>query len=219
MKYSAVIFDFDYTLGDSTMGVVGSMNYAFTNLGYPEAAVDAISRTIGIALGEAFTILTGSSNPDHKSEFIRLFQYKADEIMTKESKLYPYTMDVLSRLKTSGVKTGIVTTKSHFRIDAILERYDASELVDIIVGGDEVVRAKPDPEALIKAVSALGIPNSMVLYIGDTVVDAMTARSAGVDFAAVTTGTTGKSEFSDYPSIMVADDLTQIFEVIKDRVG
>lgn len=210
MKYRAVIFDFDYTLGDSTMGVVGSMNYAFSVLGYPEAAVDAISRTIGIALGDAFTILTGSEDPVHKTEFIRLFQQKADEIMTRESSLYPYTKDILRRLKNDGVRTGIVTTKSHFRIDAILKRFEAEKLVDIIVGGDEVEKVKPDPEALIMAIKALNTDSGAVLYVGDTVVDAMTARSAGVDFAAVTTGTTKKEEFADYPHVAIAKNVNQL---------
>ena len=40
--YKAVVFDFDYTLGDSTSGIVMSANYALEKLGYPRQETEAI---------------------------------------------------------------------------------------------------------------------------------------------------------------------------------
>ena len=37
----AIIFDFDYTLGDSTEGIVASVNYALEKLGYAAAEREA----------------------------------------------------------------------------------------------------------------------------------------------------------------------------------
>ena len=37
MRYKGLIFDFDYTLGDSTEGIVASVNYALEKLGYAAA--------------------------------------------------------------------------------------------------------------------------------------------------------------------------------------
>ena len=68
---------------------------------------------------------------------------------------------------------------------------------DVIVGGDDVKNPKPHPEALIKAVSSLGAAKKDVLYIGDSIIDARTAERAGIDFFAVTTGTTTREDF--YP--------------------
>ena len=48
--YKAVIFDFDYTLGDSTNGIVLSINHALEKLGFRAQDTKTIQRTIGLSL-------------------------------------------------------------------------------------------------------------------------------------------------------------------------
>ena len=43
----AVMFDFDFTLADSSEGVVICVNHALSRMGLPESPADAIARTIG----------------------------------------------------------------------------------------------------------------------------------------------------------------------------
>jgi len=59
---------------------------------------------------------------------------------------------------------------------------------DVIVGGEDVAAHKPDPEGLLKAISMVGCQKEEVLFVGDSTVDARTAKNAGVDFVAVLTG-------------------------------
>jgi len=49
-----VVFDFDYTLADSSTGVVHSANHALETLGLPPADEERIKRTIGLPLIVAF---------------------------------------------------------------------------------------------------------------------------------------------------------------------
>lgn len=46
MKYRAVLFDFDYTLGDSTKGIVLSANAALQRMGLEAQSEEAIRRTV-----------------------------------------------------------------------------------------------------------------------------------------------------------------------------
>ena len=48
--FRAIIFDFDYTLGDSTNGIVLSVNYAFEKLGFAAKDTESIRKTIGLSL-------------------------------------------------------------------------------------------------------------------------------------------------------------------------
>ena len=210
--YKAVIFDFDYTLGDSTNGIVLSANYALTELGYMEKTVPEIKRTIGLSLKDTFRELTGCPDEVAAERFAMLFRMKADEVMTDNTELYDGAEDMLSELVGRGIGTGIVTTKFHYRIEAILRKYGAESLIDVIVGGEDVTHEKPAPEGLLKAIKALGFDKSEVLYVGDSLVDARTAQSAEVDFAAVLTGTT--TDFSDYKNVFIADDLQSIFHFV-----
>lgn len=210
--YKAVIFDFDYTLGDSTNGIVLSANYALTELGYAEKPVDCIKRTIGLSLKETFRVLTGNADGSAAAEFARLFRMKADDVMTENTVLYGGVKEMLSELGKRGIKTGIVTTKFHYRIDAILRKFGAEELVSVTVGGEDVAHEKPDPEGLLKALEVLGADRREVLYIGDSLVDAKTAQAAGVDFAAVLTGTT--NDFTGYDNVFIGKDLCEIIDFV-----
>jgi phosphoglycolate phosphatase len=46
--------------------------------------------------------------------------------------------------------------------------------------------------------------------VGDSLVDANTAKNAGVDFAAVTTGVTKERDFSGLPVVKILRDLSEL---------
>ena len=212
--YKAVAFDFDYTLGDTTNGIVQSANYGLKMLGYAEKSVSDIRRTVGLSLNETFAALTGSRDEEQSARFAALFREKADEVMTGSAALYDCVPEVLSELHKTH-KIGIVTTKFHYRIEAILKKFGVFEFVDVIVGGEDVTCEKPEPEGLLKAIDALGVRKNETLYVGDSLVDAQTAANAGVDFAAVLTGLT--ADFSRYDSVFVSESVLGIYDfVIKE---
>lgn len=64
-----IIFDFDYTLGDSTNGIALSINYALEQLGYPTRNKDDIKKTIGLSLKETYKTLTSNDNPEEAEQF------------------------------------------------------------------------------------------------------------------------------------------------------
>lgn len=211
MKYNTFIFDFDYTLADATNGIVSSFNYAFSKLDIPLFDRESIKRTVGLPLDKAFIQLTNNESEVLINRFLSLFREKANEVMSKETLLYADTVNTLERLKQSGLNTGIVTTKYHFRIVETLNLHGVLNLIDIIVGGEDVKIPKPSPEGLLLAIDSLNEQLSNVLYIGDSLIDAKTALAANVDFAAVTTGTTTENEFSQYPYIKIVKNLSELF--------
>lgn len=216
MRYKAVIFDFDYTLADATEGIVISMNHALREMGFPPALREVIRKTVGQTLEHAFLMLTGNSDKDDAQRFRAIFKAKADEVMTPSTVLFADTLTVLGSLKEHNVKTGIVTSKNRYRIEEVLEKFDAVNLIDFVVGFEDVENAKPDPEGLLKAIATLGVSNDAVLYVGDHVIDAQTAQSAGVGFAAVTTGTTEAAEFAPYPCLAVCGSLSELHKTLLD---
>lgn len=209
----AVIFDFDYTLGDSTAGIALSVNYALERLGYGTRGIPEIRKTVGLSLKDTFTALTAET--EKAERFAELFREKADEVMTANTVLYPDAVTVLKALRERGFKTGIVTTKYRYRIEQILAKFGAEELIDIIVGAEDVKAEKPAPEGLLAAISRLGADGA--LYVGDSLVDAKTAENAGTDFAAVLTGATPKEYFEKHRRVCIAETLTEIAAYIAEK--
>ncbi|MDF2925803.1 MAG: Haloacid dehalogenase-like hydrolase [Paenibacillaceae bacterium] len=212
MKYTTYIFDFDFTLADATPGIVNCVNFALNSLNIESKQTDDIRKTVGMTLKETFTVLTGISDEGLSSQFVALFKEMADKIMTKHTTLFDDTIGSLEQLKTKGFKTAIVTSKFHYRIDEVLKKYDIAELIDCIVGFEDVDCAKPSPNGLLKAIHCLSEDRNNVLYVGDSLIDANTAANASVDFAAVTTGTTTSLDFNTLPHIMIAKSLSQLFD-------
>lgn len=215
--YKAVLFDFDYTLGDSTEGIAQSVEFALEQLGEQPQGLESIRKTIGMTLKEAYRTLTGNMDEERAKLFDHYFRQKADEVMVAGTSLYEPTRMVLESLQAQGCKIGIVTTKGHHRIEAILEKFGMSHIVDVIVGGDDVKKQKPAADGLIYAMKLLGVADEEVLYVGDTVIDAKAAKSAGVDFVAVLTGTTEESGFVTYPKKAVANDLYGLMNFLRDE--
>ena len=84
------------------------------------------------------------------------------------------------------------------------------ELIDLVIGGEDVETAKPSPEGVWKALDRLKCSREETLYIGDSLVDARTAQNAGVHFAAVTTGTTTAADFETVPHVSVMENLSEL---------
>lgn len=206
----AVIFDFDYTLADSSEGIIECINYALKELGLTPVTTEVACGTIGLSLRDTFLKLTEINNTDLKEGFIRLFVKRADEIMVGMTYIFENVPNIIKLLKTKGIKLGIVSTKFRYRIETILAQHGMSELFDIIVGGEDVLSQKPDPEGLRMAVERLELHSSDILYVGDSVTDAETARRAGTAFAAVLTGVTKRDAFLNYCGCDIQEKLEDI---------
>jgi phosphoglycolate phosphatase len=184
----AVLFDFDFTLGDSADAIVHCSRAAFADMSLPPAAPAAIRRTIGLTLQDSFRVLTGETGSTRADEYTRCYVAHADRVMTGMTTVYTAAVAVLATMRTRGVATAIVSTKYRYRIESILEHAGLAGAVDLIVGGEDVTRHKPDPEGLQRALAGLGIAVAHALYVGDHPVDGHAAARAGVGFVRVLTG-------------------------------
>jgi len=186
----AVLFDFDFTLGDSADAIVHCSRAAFTDMGLMPAEPPAIRRTIGLTLQDSFHVLTGGIPPNDEAaeEYRRCYVAHADRVMTAMTTVYEPAAAVLATIRARGVGTAIVSTKYRYRIESILEHAGLAGAVDVIVGGEDVTRHKPDPEGLQRALAGLGVDGAEALYVGDHPVDGHAAARAGVRFVRVLTG-------------------------------
>ena len=134
--------------------------------------------------------------------------------MVSNTVLYRDAKEILQCLKNKGCKTGIVTTKLHYRIEQILDKFGIRNLVDIIVGAEDAKVEKPSPEGLLWAIEHLNINKENVIYVGDSMVDAQTAERAGVDFAGVMTGVTSRKDFDRFQHVCIGQNLTEFYKNI-----
>ena len=217
MNYTTYLFDFDYTLADSSRGIVTCFRNVLTRHGYTEVTDDDIKRTIGKTLEDSFSILTGVTDAGQLAGFKAEYRKEADTHMTVNTVLFLETKSVLTALKDSGARIGIISTKYRFRIKELLDQHFPEDFMDIIVGGEDVKAAKPSPEGLLLAIKRLHVSKTDTLYIGDSTIDAETAQAAGVDFAGVTHGVTTAKELEKYPHRKIMSTLEELLAVQEEH--
>lgn len=213
-RLQSIVFDFDYTLADSSKGATDCINYALAEMSLTKVPDDLACSTIGLSLKDAFTVLTGDRDDALARRFSELFNERADKTMIELTVLYDWVPTALISLKDHGFSLGIVSNKYGRRIRSILRREKMLDFFDVIVGGEDVSEHKPHPEGLLKAMEALSARPSNAIYVGDSVVDAELADRAGVPFIAVLSGVTPKDAFSDRRVVAVIDSIEDLLGAI-----
>ena len=183
------------------------------------AAPDVIRQTIGLTLEDAFAHIVGTSVPAGRfsaasKEFDRLFIRQTDAIMAEHTTIFPLVAEAVHALKRRGLALGIVSSKFRYRIEDVLQREDLRGDFDVIVGREDVIAAKPNPEGLLTAMSALGGVPASTCYVGDSVTDAKTAQRAGTAFIAVLSGVTTQAAFNAHACQSVIANVAELPDAV-----
>lgn len=208
--YRCYLFDFDYTLVDSTEGIVGCFQRTLREMGRPPLPAITVRRTIGLPMAEAVGTLLETKDEAVIEDFIRRYQPYADRYMTPGTHFFPGAVAALTELRQQGAKIAIISSKTSHRIQEKLDRSKAAELIDFVIGCREVAEPKPSPEGIFQALERLGMAKEAALYTGDSLVDAQAAKAAGVAFAGITTGTTAADELARFPHVKIVSRLADL---------
>ena len=119
VKYKALLFDFDFTLGDSSVGICESFNYALAGANFPRATDKEICELIGLPLNRMFSQQTGSQDENIYMKFLDLFRERAKEVVVNSTTIYSGVADLLISLNDSKKQLGIVSTKNRTHLMGI----------------------------------------------------------------------------------------------------
>ena len=211
----AAVFDFDYTLADSSPGCVECVNYALQQMGLAPQPGENICHTIGLSLKETFATLVGDRDGTRCDEFSRLFVQRADQVMVDLTVMYESAHGTMAALRDHGLRLGIVSTKYRYRIEQVLERENLRSFFDVVIGGEDVTEHKPHPAGLLEALRRLECSAPSTVYVGDSVVDAEVAKRAGVPFIAVLSGVTPENHFEHYERIGTLKDVSDLPRLLR----
>ncbi len=218
-RFFTVIFDFDYTLVDSSKGVITCINYALKKMDLPLVSAEEARETIGLSLKETFLKITAQQYSHRVGEFPSLFGEHADEVMADLTYIYSDVPGIIARLKKRNMKLAIVSTKLRYRIETILKRENLIRMFDVIIGGEDVLQHKPNPEGLLKAIKKLNSDPACTIYVGDSLTDAKTAKRANIAYAAVLTGVTGEQHFKGCNALRLCKNMQDFYDQIVDAPG
>ncbi|HEX7025439.1 MAG TPA: HAD-IA family hydrolase [Gemmatimonadales bacterium] len=189
-KFTTVLFDLDGTLIDSVRLILDSYHHTLAAHGQEPRSDDYWLAGIGTPLRVQFQ--PWCEDPDRLEAMITTYrEYNLahhDAMVTA----YPGVVDMVKRIRASGLRTGLVTSKNKPGALRGLGLVGLTEAIELVVGADDVVNPKPHPEPVEAALRALGEPAGGAIYVGDSTHDMESGRAAGVRTAAVLWGPFGR---------------------------
>jgi pyrophosphatase PpaX len=184
VRFSAVLFDLDGTVVDSGGIILASMRHATQTVLRREYTDAELLVNVG---GPGLEAQMHALDPERADELVRV--YRAHNAPLHDSlEAFPGIDDVLAQLKREGRRLGVVTAKKRATVELAFARLPLAHLFDVVVGGDETERHKPDPEPLLLGLERLGASAEDAAYVGDSPYDMAAARAAGVCAVGVTWG-------------------------------
>jgi len=180
-----LLFDLDGTLIDSTEAILESFHYAFDFYNYKHPDDVSIKALIGHPLDYMFAHL--GVEEERVWDFVAVYKEHYREISTQKTVLLPHAREAVE-LASSFAVLGIVTTKTGKYSQILMEHFGLMDKFDVLIGREHVEHPKPHAEPIVKALEAFDTQDKEVWMIGDTQMDLLSAKAAGVKALAVLSG-------------------------------
>lgn len=180
----AVLFDLDGTLLDTLRDLADSGNELLAARGLPPHPLEDYRTFIGNGMVNlARDIFPEHLRPRDDDEVAAvLAEYRAaySRNWRNTSRPYPGIPELLDSLASRSCPVGVVSNKAHdFAMDCVGAFLGAWRW-DVVIGHREGHPRKPDPAGALEAAERLGLEPVDCLFVGDSDVDMMTARRAGM---------------------------------------
>lgn len=186
-----IIFDLDGTLINTIDDLGQACNYALSVCDFPTHPIEDYPRLVGNGINR---LIERSLPEEHRNEttVLRLRKYFVpyyDEHNCDLTHPYDGIPELLQTLKAAGHTLAVASNKYQAATEKIVAHFFPNTF-DIVLGERENVPRKPNPQIVFDILATLHntSKSSSVLYIGDSLVDADTAKAAGVSLALCTWG-------------------------------
>jgi phosphoglycolate phosphatase len=209
-----VIFDLDGTLIDSRLDLIHSVNAALRHVDRPELPGDVIASYVG----DGAPMLIRRALGDPKDEaFVRqtldyfLAYYRAHKL--DHTKVYEGVKEMLDAIRKRRQMV-VLSNKPVNPSRAIVEALSLAEFFVHVYGGNSFPTKKPDPHGVRMILRETKIQAKDALIIGDSSIDVITGRNAGVRTCGVTYGFAPHT-LSEAPADVVVDRPQEIAELLR----
>lgn len=186
----AVIFDLDGTLLNTLDDLADSTNYALSRFGYPTRTIDEVRQFVGNGVAKLIerAIPEGKNNPNFE-KCLAIFKENYAQNMYNKTAPYNGIIEMLSNLKSKGIKIAVVSNKFDLAVKELCKKY-FEEFIDFAAGENEAqgIRKKPAPDTVISVLNEFNFAPEDAVYVGDSDVDIMTAKNSKMLCISVTWG-------------------------------
>ena len=219
-----IIFDLDGTLINTIDDLGQACNHALSACGFPTHKIEDYPRLVGNGINR---LIERALPEEHREEatVLRLREHFVSYYDAHNCDLtrpYDGISELLAGLKSAGHSLAVASNKYQAATEKIVAQLFPN-IFDVVLGERENVARKPDPQIVYDIINSLEDGskaayslelNGKYLYVGDSLVDANTARAAGCTLALCTWGFEKKELLSAFKPDFLIDQPKEILEII-----
>lgn len=211
---TAILFDLDGTLLNTLSDLRNSLNYALAAHHLPTRTLSQVRHDVG----NGVRVLVERSITDAPDELVdsvlSTFRPYYAQHALDTTLPYPGILDMLSRLRSRGTQTAIVSNKPDAQVRALHERF-FPDLIDTAIGEQQpLVQRKPAPDMVNIAMLRLHALPAKTVYVGDSEVDLQTAANARIPCIACTWGFRTRGKLLHAGATTLIDSPEQLDDIL-----
>lgn len=191
--YDTIIMDLDGTLTDPGVGITNSIMYALEKFGIHVENRESLYRFIGPPLLTELRKVFGFSEEDSKKAVAYYREYFAEKGLF-ENEVYANIPETLEKIRASGRKLVVATSKPEVYSIRILEYFDLMRYFDHVAGSTMDSTRVEKADVIAYALREFGIPAEKTVMVGDRQNDIFGAKRNGLDSIGVLYGYGSKEE-------------------------
>ena len=217
--YKACIFDLDGTLTDTLESLSYSVNATLKELGLGQITDTQCKAFVGNGARRLIEqSLQAAGDPEAKriEEAMEVYGRIFKIHCTYHVAPYEGIVDMLQELKKEGVQLAVLSNKPHLQTQDVVATFFEKGTFARVYGQQEGVPRKPDPAAVHMILKELGVSGEECLYIGDSDVDMLTGRAAGVPAIGVTWGFRSREVLKEHGATYIVDKPEEIISIVKE---
>ena len=131
-----------------------------------------------------------------------------------EPGLFPNVRETLERLVAQNVLLAIASSRSSQSLAEMLCELGIARQMACVIGAEDVIYSKPNPEPVLRILELTGVPVSECLVVGDMPVDLQMGKAAETRTCAVSYGNASRQQLENETPDYIVDDIQELLMII-----
>ena len=213
-----IVFDMDGTLLNSLTDLQNTLNYCFSEIGFPERTYQEVRSFVGNGLRKLIERAVPKGTSEEKIDEI-LVMFKAHYMVHCADFTAPYEgiLDMLTTLKEKGYKMAIVSNKADEALKVLSGQF-FGEYINVAIGERQGMNKKPAPDLVYLAMEKLGADKENTVYVGDSEVDYQTAANSELKCISVLWGFRDRELLESYGADCFASSPQDVVKMLEGKL-
>ena len=214
----AAIFDLDGTLLNTLPSIAFYGNQALAKHGLPAIETEEYKYLVGEGAKLLVERMLAKVGADPAMFDAVYADYRAayDAKPAYKTTYYDGILELLGAFQKWGIPMTVFSNKPEAQVEGVLEAFFPKDTFKVILGQQEGLARKPDPEGVFRICEELQVKPQKCMYIGDTATDMQTGKAAGCLTVGVSWGFRTIEELLDARAYAVAEKPMELLQLINE---